>query len=117
MSAATQPRSTQSSASKRAEQAFERLVKEENRLSHQKEADRRQRVIAFVAKWQDNAMMISWKSDIRRLQEETREEIMLANKEMIDLRRAELRELLERDREDYLKELDTLKLSFHHDRI
>ncbi|KAI9335597.1 hypothetical protein DFJ73DRAFT_798801 [Zopfochytrium polystomum] len=101
----------------RAEQEYNKRVKEENRLKHQQETERRNRVAAFVSEWQDNAIHISMKAELKQIQEMTQSEMQAAGRELLLLRRQEMRALLERDRQMLDEELAQRGLAVHKDRL
>ncbi|KAI8846447.1 hypothetical protein BC829DRAFT_398593 [Chytridium lagenaria] len=92
-------------------------VKEENRLRHQCEIERKNRVAAFVSSWQDSALQISHKSDLKQLHEAAKSEIEMANKELLVIRRKEIGELVEEDTKRHREELRQLGLAIHQDRF
>ncbi|KAJ3308606.1 hypothetical protein HDU76_003863 [Blyttiomyces sp. JEL0837] len=100
----------------RAEQEYNKRVKEENRLKHQQEIERRNRVAAFVSEWQDNALQISMKADLKKIREMTQSEIELANRELLLIRRREMRELLQQDMNVFKDELAVRNVAIHVDR-
>ncbi|KAJ3128512.1 hypothetical protein HK098_004142 [Nowakowskiella sp. JEL0407] len=61
--------SKKSAAWKQAEINLDRRVKEENRLRHQREVEKRFKDFAFLSNWQDNVALIAWKSDVKRIQD------------------------------------------------
>eukprot|EP00842_Homolaphlyctis_polyrhiza_P001079 jgi/Hompol1/1972/HPOL_005032-RA len=70
-----------SNVSIQAENQHLKRIKEENRLQLQREIERK----------------VAWKHDLKRLEDMTSEEVMLANQEFLILRRKELKELFECD--------------------
>ncbi|KAI9338211.1 hypothetical protein BDR26DRAFT_935330 [Obelidium mucronatum] len=106
-----------SQVSIQAEQKFNKRVKEENRLENQRDLLQRNKVVAFVSSWQDNAIAISIKTELKKIKESTMDEIELANRELMVLRRRDISELLERDMKVYKAELAQKGLALHEDRI
>ncbi|ORY48597.1 camp-binding domain-like protein [Rhizoclosmatium globosum] len=106
-----------SQVSIQAEQKYNKRVKEENRLQNQRDLLRRNKVVAFVSSWQDNAIAISIKTELKKIKECTMDEIELANRELMVLRRRDISELLEQDKQVYKAELEKMNLAFHEDRI
>jgi hypothetical protein len=60
---------------------------------------------------------VAWKSNLKRIQESTKEEILYANRELLSIRRKELESLLSSDKEKYERELSQKGLAFNKNRI
>ncbi|KAJ3228067.1 hypothetical protein HDU81_006303 [Chytriomyces hyalinus] len=104
-----------SQVSLQAEIKYNQRVKEENRLQHQRDIINRNRVVQFVSNWQDNAVAVSIKSELKKIKESVTSEIEMANHELLVLRRRDMAELLERDVKTYKAELSERKLAFYED--
>lgn len=90
-----------------------RRTKEENRLKSQAEIEHQNEMISIVSAWQDEGIKVEWKSHLKRIQESTIEEISLANKQLLKIRRESLQRLLKRDLDQYTLELSNKDLAFH----
>ncbi|KAI8620472.1 hypothetical protein BC830DRAFT_1059205 [Chytriomyces sp. MP71] len=105
-----------SQASIQAEVKYNQRVKEENRLAFQRGIINRNRVVAFVSSWQDNAISVSIKSELKKIKESTLSEIEMANHELLILRRKQISDLLTQDMDKYKLELAKLNLAIYEER-
>ena len=70
-----------------------------------------------MSQWQDDGIHVAWKSNLKRIQDSTKEEILYANRELLSIRRRELESLLASDKEKYERELSQKGLAFNKNRI
>ncbi|KAJ3067892.1 hypothetical protein HDU98_008910 [Podochytrium sp. JEL0797] len=106
-----------SQVSIQAEAKYNKRVKEENRMSQQRDMLQRNQKVAFVSSWQDAAIAVSIKTELKKIKESTCTEIEMANRELMIVRRRDISKLLEQDMETFKRELAQQNLAFHEDRI
>ncbi|RKO92256.1 hypothetical protein BDK51DRAFT_28683 [Blyttiomyces helicus] len=105
------------SLANQAEINFIKRLKAESLLINQSKMTRRNKEAALVSQWQDDAIRVAWKSDMKRSKETMRYELVAANIELMNRRRQELKQLLDQDAEKYRQELASMGLTAHMDRI